>query len=64
MASMNEMDYFLLSRPDLSDNSMRTYRKNYENLSNMMNTDMINEESQVDIYNKIKEIENPNTQQM
>tara|TARA_R100000541_G_scaffold31623_1_gene40435 strand:+ start:812 stop:1702 length:891 start_codon:yes stop_codon:yes gene_type:complete len=64
MASMNEMDYFLLSRPDLADNSMRTYRKNYANLSDMMNSDMINEETQVDIYNKIKEVENPNSQQM
>ena len=36
---LNEMDYLLLSKPDLSDNSKRTYKKNYQNLSDLMQSD-------------------------
>ena len=61
---LNEMDYLLLSKPDLSDNSKRTYKKNYQNLSDLMQSDMINEETQEDLYNKISKLENANTQQM
>ena len=61
---LNEMDYLLLSKPELSENSKRTYRKNYQNLSDLMVSDMINEETQEDLYNKISTLENANTQQM
>ena len=64
MASLTEIDYYLLSKPDLSDNTKKTYKKAYDNLSDLMQTNMINEETQADIYNKIKTVDNPNTQQM
>ena len=62
--SKTEIDHYILSKPNLSDNSKRTYRKNYENLSDLMKTNHINDESQENIYNKIKTLKNANTRHM
>ena len=65
MSLSQELENYLLENEHLSTITLRTYKLNYEKLTDLLNSDTINDVPQTEIINVVqKQIQNPNSKIM